>query len=478
MAEKRASDGEDQDSQSTWAVSPLPHVVWRCIASHLSDSLGTLLHLASFSADLREICRPYISAFFETVGSDWIMYPGPPKDLPTAFYFHRVVQLILEGYVDASAIRHFLSVSGYKYSEAMKRLRAGRPRCSFTDPRVVQEQERDWNWQKAQYESGLKAAIDASPSIPADMKDQVRMRFLDGDLDAALAIVLPLRTKRERMSFERLLIDAIEASPFIATNDLKDTVRIRFLVGDPDAALAVLLPLCTKLKVLDVPDCAPLCEAVVHKISQEYEKRGAVADEARQQSWAAALRDRTPGGRHIRPHGDALPFSELVILHAHYDFNESSTFHLSRATPYLGIPSLHLVVIGNTHDATFEWPADATKCHCPEIYFDRSSLTRKAVIAFAEGCAAPCEIRQWFSYKTDFTNNSLARGPDWDTLMIERDEDGVRRVNCTTDFEGYDPGHEHPWASWVCWGKMVDWKRMDEPFALQDGDDRFWQLAS
>lgn len=394
---------EEPPKQTTHQIPPLPHVVWRCIASHLSNDLETLLHIASFSPDLQDVCRPHISAFFQTI-------TRPMVPLPSDFYYHRLLQLILEGYLDPASIYEFYCLADYSGSA---------PQRFFGDT--------------THQRVGTK--------------------------------------ERQMIAFDQLLDGAVRASPYIPLG-MHSKACTCFQCGDPDAALAVLLPLCTKLKILEIPVNSDLCATVVQNIAQEYQRQGVVAEDARRRAWTAASNDHGETAKRHRPPTDALPFSELLVLYTRHDGSETCSFGLASLTPYMGLPSLHRIVLEAVRDHSFPgWPADVVKCSCSEVYFQQSSVTKRTALAFAQGMMGPCEIRQWFEWDAHFDDGWEEGNPLWDRILVKRDEDGSKSVEARLEFEGGNPGYEHDWVSWLYHGKMMDWRRLDEGFSLQAGDE-------
>jgi hypothetical protein len=103
----RQSGAEDGRVKTSQQIPPLPHSVWRRIAYFLSDCLPALINFASLSADLRRICRPHISSFFQTINE-----AVPP--LSKSYYYHDLVWLILAGHLDPSVITELHHVFQFK----------------------------------------------------------------------------------------------------------------------------------------------------------------------------------------------------------------------------------------------------------------------------------------------------------------------------------------------------------------------------
>lgn len=70
----------------------LSHLAWGRIAFYASDHLATLLTLADFSPELKDICRPHISKRYKRL------------TCRERFLFHRVLQLVLQEYAAPSYI--------------------------------------------------------------------------------------------------------------------------------------------------------------------------------------------------------------------------------------------------------------------------------------------------------------------------------------------------------------------------------------
>lgn len=403
-------------------IPSLPHVVWRCIASHLADDLPTLLHVASFSTDLRDIRRLYISAFFKTVS-----LPLPPimRDL----YCHRLLQLVLEGFLDPVLIEEFYCWADY-YDHNTEPMDAAAPRVFFNDT------------------NAHRVGVTVEPARNAP-------------------------TPEQSYRFDRLLEAAVQKAPFIPA-DMKSGICVRFFRGDPHAALAVLLPLCAKLKMLEIPPpprppIPDVCATVVQNIAQEYQRQGISAENARRHAWAAALNDRDPSlARRLSP-SDALPFPGLLVLTVTDFKSVGYSYPLAELIAFKGIPPLHRIVIEAARDHDFPgWPADMVRCSCPEIWFQESSVTRRAVMAFAEGVRSPCEIRQWFAADYDMPDSEEANQVTWDRTLVETRDDGSRSVTTRLEFDGGNPGYDQ--VSWLWHGKMRGWRRLDEKFKVEDGD--------
>ena len=406
---------EEASTGRTYQAPPLPHVVWRCIASHLSDDIPTLFHLAAFSSDLREICRPHISTSFET-----ILRPISP--LPEDFYYHRLVQLILEGYLDPSYIFEAFWCARY----------ANKGRAVTTPPRNF-------------------------------FNDTLRPR---GEI-----------TGKEMLRVDPLLEEAVRASTFIPT-DLKSEVCARFRYGDPDAAITILLLFCTKLKTLEIPERSDLCATVVQNIAQKHQRRNIDAEDARQKAWDAMLRDRAPKGTHTRPPNDSLPFSELLVLTITDKWAMGFTQDFYEMIAFIGLPSLHRIILQAVRDNHLNcWPTGLAGCSCPEIYFQQSSVSRRAVLAFAGGMTGQCEIKQFYEWDAFFMDREEEDGPTWDRVLVDYDAVGKRSVQCRLDNEGYSPGIQYAWCSWLVHGKMADWRRLDEEFNREEVDDKLHILT-
>jgi hypothetical protein len=123
----------------------------------------------------------------------------------------------------------------------------------------------------------------------------------------------------------------------------------------------------------------------------------------------------------------------------------------------MGIPSLHRIILCGLRDRQFPgWPKGEVKSSCPEIYFQESSVSRQAVLAFAEGLSAPCEIRQW--YERPIRDNGVddPEDPSWDRVLISKRADGTKNIEVRLDYEGGNPGYNYDWVSWLYWGKMHD----------------------
>jgi hypothetical protein len=393
------------EAQEEKTVPPLPHVVWRCIVDYLSDSLSTLLDIASLSPDLRDICRSHISSFFHTINRPAI----PP--LPTAYYYHHLLRLVLEGYIDASAIYDF----------------------RYTD---------DWTTRFP-----LTLSPTARPGLPDGATDQQVCRF------------------------DHLFSEAVHASPFVPS-DLQSEVCLRFQNGDEDAALVVLLPLCTRLKSIEPPVRLQMCAALFRNVADEYQRRKISAEDARRAALDAARSDRSGKIRPKIDSSDALPFSELLILSVSWTGRDSNIYPLIEILPVMGIPSLQRIILRGIRDRTFPgWPAGEVTCSCPEIYFDAASTSKEAILAFAEGLNPPCEIRQWFERPARPLEEGEADGdPTWDRILITSGADGSKAVDTRFDYEGGNPGYDYPWVVWLFNGNMYDWRRIDEEFSFGDTD--------
>ena len=374
----------------------------------------TLLTIATISQDFKDICRPHLSMHYEKL-------PAGER-----FLYHHVLQLVLEGYVDPSYI--------YEIDcEDAKLFRGGVERG--------QESLEDFQYK----------------------------------YDAVRSEEDPDDRKRHVLS---LLRGAVSMSPWLS-DAREDEVCEQFQFCDPDAALAVLLPLCTKLKTLEIPRYACHCAAVVQAVAQAYCQRGITGAEARRSAWEAALRDRAAPVRRRSPEPDVLPFSELMVLHTRDRHWVGCWLPLSDVTAFMGIPSLHRVVLDAIRDRDFSgWPAEHVKCSCPEIWLHRSSCTPRAIRAFAEGMANSCEIRQQFDLHGRWVQEEQQAELTWDSVLVSRREDGSKDIEMRIAFDGGDPGYEHGWVSWMWWGRMQDWRRLDEEFSVQEGDNHVVELGA
>lgn len=396
----------------TMPAPSLPHVVWDRIAHYLSEDPATLLQVAALSADLTDICRPHISAVFETI-------EHPPAFLPRTMFYHRILQFIFENLLDPTAICEFFSYDSRRYSG-----QEGDP----IDP---------------------DSALLLLDTLPGRSWSEERLR-----------------------EFEQFVQELINSSPFIP-DELKVDISARFRCGDPDAALAVMLPLCPKLKTLEIPEDSDLCGRMVQSIAREYRRRGVDPEYARKQAWQAAQRDRNLGStRRLRAQSE-LPFSEVLILCVRDPQWNMRNFALSEMTAFMGLPSLHRIVLESLCESRFPgWPTDHVECSCPAVYFQLSALTRRAARRFAQGMTGPCEIRQWYFYNLRFAEEKEEQGQlRWDTTRVSSRADGGREVRMSVEHEGGNPGCEHPWVSWLWHGKMLEWRRLDEAFDVEPGDE-------
>ena len=392
----------------------LPHLAWDRIAYYLSDHLATLLTLADFSPDLKDICRPHISQRYER------LHAGE------RFLYHRVLQLVLQRYVDPS----------YIYEIECDRAKLNRPRGK---PKP---------WEESL--EGLKYRSDA---------------------------VRPEEEYEDRASnVLGLFREAINSSPWIPEAK-KGGLCGMIAFGDPDSALAVLLPLCTKLKTLEVPWDAEYCAAVVQEVAQAYCRREAIATEARRAAFEAAVRDRGAPAVHARPDPSSLPLSELVVIGTADRGWDGCGPPLIDVAAFMGIPSLHRVILTAVRDERFSWPSDYVQSSCPEVWMERSSCIRRAALAFAGAMADSCEIRQQFDLNNNYLQNREELVFTWDSILVHRCEDGSKDINARIAFEGGNPGYDHAWVSWLVWGKMRDWRRLDEEFSLEEGDHDYIELG-
>lgn len=344
-----------------------------------------------------------------------IAQPIPPLK---AYYYHQLVRLALEGHIDTSTITEF----HYRLQ---------------------------WN---------PEAMFAPSPTARPCFPEQTTER----------------RVKR----IDRLYKEALRRSPFIPSS-MESEICSRFQKGDRNAALVVLLPLCTRLKVLEPIGRSDLCAALFQRISLEYRRRGISATEARKTANEAAIRDRDVGSLHQRPQVDStntLPFSELLVinLEAH---QHGYSFPLVTLLPFLGIPSLQRIVLGGIiREYSFPgWPADQVTCSCPEIYLKESSATETLILAFAEGVSAPCEIRQWYHRPRGDVCDSYPEDPTWDRVLVTTGADGKKSVRMHKVFDGGTPPFNHPWVSWLARGFMRDWRRLDEEFSNGDNEEMMFE---
>lgn len=407
-----STDDEQRDEESS--AHSLPHLAWDRIAHYVSDDTATLMTLATFSQDLKDICRPYISMHYEVLRRD------------ERFLYHRVLQLVMQGYVDPS----------YIYEVECKNAKLDRGGVK----RGKESME------------DLKYRYDAIR--PADQAD-VQARLMS-----------------------RLLREAVRKSPWIPQAREAEICE-QFHIGDPDIALAVLLPLCTKIKTLEIPQRANYCAAVVQAVARRYHQRGITGEEARRSAWQAALRDRDTCVIRRRPEPDALPFSELMVLYTQDVGFSMYTICFAEMIAFMGIPSLHRVVLVAVRDSEFRrWPTGLVESCCPEIWLHRSLCTSQAVLALARGMAGPCEIRQHYELDPSYVQSGQEWELTWDSVLVRCREDGSTDIQARIAFEGGDPGYEHAWVSWMFWGKMQDWRRLDEEFSVQEGDDKIPEMGA
>lgn len=338
--------------------------------------------------------------------------PIPP--LPETYYYHHLVRLVLEGHLDASSIFEFYYAFQYYADDC------------HAPP------------------------YPAWPHLPENA------------------------TEAQARNFDRLFRQAVRASPFISS-DMESKVCASFYQGNRGAALAVLLPLCTRLKMLEPPVESGICVSVFQSIAHEYQRRDTSAEKIRQHAREAAVRDRgAPQERKClqSASSDTLPLSELLVLfigaHQH-----GYSFPLVEIAPFMGIPSLHRIILQGVLDQTFPgWPATFSKCSCPEIYFQKAAVSRQAVLTFADALDPPCEIRQWYKEPRADVADSIEGDPTWDRVMISRNPDGSKSIDIHFEDQGGNPGWEHAWVSWLARGKMQDWRRLSEVFELDEGDSK------
>lgn len=282
-------------------------------------------------------------------------------------------------------------------------------------------------------------------------------------------------TAKQRRKFEQLMEQTVRSSAFISPGIMSQVCE-GFKEGDRDAALAIMLPLCTRLKRLDAPIVGgPLCAAVFQNIAEQYKRRGIDPKQARQKAIDAAIRDRKKPRPGPTESSGELPLSNLLILSVRAAECGLGP-ELAESIPFMGIPSLQRVILESVRDREFPgWPSEMPRPSAPEIYFQQSSCFKDAVRAFAEGLHGPCEIRQWFEQPIECWDGGtdFPRSASWDRVLV--DENG--KVEIRLDFSGGNPGCEHAWASWLCFGKMLDWQRIDEEFAPDDLDEEHPELT-
>ncbi|TKX26623.1 hypothetical protein C1H76_1155 [Elsinoe australis] len=413
MSGKPVTQKATEHEHEKASLSLLPHVVWRRIVFYLSGDLTALLHVSAFSADLQRICRPYVSSFFHAIDE-------PVAPLSKAYYYHDLLRLVLVGHLNASSIHEF-------YYDAQ-----------YTGP---------------------------DPRFPPPSFSE----YLSGNA-----------TDLERRSFLQLARQAVRNASFIRP-ETEDEIFARFEKGEQDVAIALLLPLCTSLKLVEPPVKSKICATLFQTIAQEYQRRGVSADMARERAGKAAIRDRTvpqistSSGSNS---SDALPFSELSILYIRSD-PLGWSFSLVELAPFMAIPSLHRIILHGVLDQIFPgWPAGACECRCPEIYFQQSAVSPQAALAFAECLSPPCEVRQWYKQpRQDIAecvegewNHEAA--PEWDHVVVNERTDGTKSVVIGLDYGGGNSPPIHAWVSWLGREKMRDWRRLDELFEVEEGDDR------
>lgn len=328
-----------------------------------------------------------------------------PRPFPTETYFHSLVRLVLERHVDPCSILEFYNVDQYERNPEFQYAAMGR-----TD----------------------------RPGLHSSATDQ------------------------EVRAFDRLIEEAVRESRFIP-RDLEEEVCARFRCGDWDAALVILLPLCSRLKSLEIPKDSPLCAALFQRVAQEYLRRGIAPKAARRASAEAAMRDLQ--GRPWRGHSDPegqLPFSELLFLFTHRGV-AGREFPLVEMTPFMGLPSLHRIELTFVLNDSFPgWQAGDVRCSCPEIYFVLSAATESTVLKFAEGLNGSCEIKQWYADWTGPHDEDF----EWDHVIVEKLADGSSEIEARIDYWG--AGEDTDWAAWCFAGKMTDWRRLHEEVVVTE----------
>ena len=337
----------------------------------------------------------------------------PVAPIPSNFYYHHLARLILQGYINPIAIHEFHHHVMYKAKSQ-----------SFP-------------------------SLTARPGMLANATEEQVARFDD------------------------LVSKAVREMTIIPL-DLQLEILTQFRQGDEGAALAVLLPLLTGLRMLEPPARSKLCRLLFQHIAKAYREQDASAQAMRLKSYEAAIRERDSGLTpiHNTPHlRQTLPFSQLLFLHVEAD-QFGFSFPLAELVPFMGIPSLHRMVLEGLVDKQFPgWKTEDGTCSCPEVYFQQSAVSPEAVLAFAEGLDPPCEIRQWYQRPRPDIAESSQGDPQWDRVLIQTHEGHGRSVDISLDYEGGNPGTQHPWVSWLAWGKMHDWRRIDQEFKNDEDDE-------
>ena len=333
----------------------------------------------------------------------------PVPELSSDYFYHHLVRLVLEGHFDASCVLEFR----YHYQHKDRPIFVPSPT--------------------------------ARPGLPSDSAEQ------------------------QVQAFDQLVADAVCASHFIAP-ELELEICTRFRHGDQDAALVILLPLFSRLKVLEPPGNSPLCATLFQSIGKEHQRRGTNALEARRIAREAALRDRTPGAKQKKQENDCLPFSELLILRVSENRYIREPYPLTDLLPFMGLPSLHRIILDAVNNQNYAGWGDNVPCSSPEIYFFEAAVSKAAVHDFALRCNAPCDIRQRFVRPEDDICETDPDEPLWDHVLVKGDNTGSNTVEVRSDYGGGLSGYNHAWISWLFWGKMHQWRRLDEEFSLKEGD--------
>lgn len=219
--------------------------------------------------------------------------------------------------------------------------------------------------------------ISGEPMAPSELKE-------------ALNITTHEEVRLREMSFNCLWLG----------HDLCSRIWEHFWPGSNDAALCLLVLILPRLGIFSVPCDAPLLEATFTAVARQYHA-------------SSVSRTSNP----------SLPLRELYILQTSMDPQYIGT-QLDTVAVYSTIPSIRRIIVEACRSDCFSgWPAGLCS-KATEIYLTYSTVSEKAIRAFASGLQGPCVVRMDYdSYGGDFPADD---GLTWDHYTIDF-ENGVRR---------------------------------------------------
>ena len=200
--------------------------------------------------------------------------------------------------------------------------------------------------------------------------------------------------RKEATALEPVIRKAVQASPGIDDTELDEYVE-QMIIGDEDAALALLVPSLTNLRFLVPPMNALRLNNAVRRIASSH----------------------------------ATVLDKLVLVSFRATNGNCSGMDLDDVAIYAAIPSVKRVVVSHARSYGLAgdfhgWPTDLPLSRAVEVYFDRATIIPIDVRRFASGFAGPCVMRQWW---VEHGSNLPEGRPEvqWDYLQIAADREIV-----------------------------------------------------